>query len=289
MIRRSLKRVVDLLLARQRLEDLSRATAVEQKILISQYRLLADRDPKALPPLFEAGFKCRSQFEEDGILLLLFSLLPTGNRRCLEIGCGNGRECMTANLILNHGWWGWLFDGCRKNVADANEFFKSHGSTWLFPPRISQGFFSVDNVNDLVRKANVPQEIELLSLDIDGMDYWVWEALDAVDPLVVVIETNNIMSADKKLVAPYVADFVHDGTDFFGASLAAMASLATRKGYRLVGTHRYGFNAFFVKRGVGEEFFPEVTVDSCLGDPYSAHARQFRWPAVAARPWVQVA
>src|SRR5690606_29011385 len=97
--------------------------AAAQKSLMQQYRLLALNGPAALPSLQEAGFRKYSQFEEDGILLYLFSLVPPRQRRCVEICAGDGRECNTANLIINHGWWGHLFDGSEINVENGQRFF----------------------------------------------------------------------------------------------------------------------------------------------------------------------
>src|SRR5215203_6412332 len=85
--------------------------SVAQKALMQQYRLLASKGQELLPRLSDVGFRKYSQFEEDGILLYIFSLIPAVNRTCVEICAGDGRECMTANLIINHGWWGHLFDG----------------------------------------------------------------------------------------------------------------------------------------------------------------------------------
>ena len=90
--------------------------AVAQKTLMHQYRLLASRGDAWLPSMNDVGFRKYSQFEEDGILLYLFSLIPPINRTCVEICAGDGRECNTANLIINHGWWGHLFDGNEQNV-----------------------------------------------------------------------------------------------------------------------------------------------------------------------------
>jgi hypothetical protein len=85
--------------------------AVAQKTLMQQYRMLAALAPDRLPGFADAGFRKYSQFEEDGILLYIFSLVAPINRTCVEMCAGSGRQCNTANLIVNHGWWGWLFDG----------------------------------------------------------------------------------------------------------------------------------------------------------------------------------
>jgi hypothetical protein len=262
--------------------------AVAQKTLMQQYRLLALQGKEHLPNLRDAGFRKYSQFEEDGILLYLFSLIPPINRTCVEICAGNGRECNTANLIINHGWWGHLFDGNARNVEVATQFFAEHKDTFLHPPRFSKAWITAENVNELITQSGAAGPIDLLSLDIDGMDYWVWKAITVIQPQVVVCEIHNPIPADKALTVPYSPDFVLKTEDYAGASLAAMCKLGKEKGYRLVGTHRFGFNAFFVKHGVGVEFFPEVEAASCLMDPFSQLARRERWPKVQGLAWQEV-
>jgi hypothetical protein len=262
--------------------------AVAQKALSQQYRLLACKDPALLPSLRDVGFRKYSQFEEDGILLYIFSLISPINRTCVDIGAGDGRASNTANLIINHGWWGHLFDANEQNVKAGQAFFENNKDTFLYPPRFTKAWVTAENVNDCIIKSGVSGPIDLLSLDIDGMDYWVWKAVTVIEPQVVVCETHNVIPPDRALTVPYDAGFVLKSEDYLGASLAAMCKLGQEKGYRLIGTHRFGFNAFFMKSGVGEEFFPEVDVASCVQDPCSQLARKERWPHVKDCNWQEV-
>jgi hypothetical protein len=143
-------------------------------------------------------------------------------------------------------------------------------------------------VNDLIAASGASGPIDLLSLDIDGMDYWVWKAITVIDPQVVVCETHNPIPHDKALTVPYDPKFVFESENVRGASLAAMCKLGREKGYRLVGTHRFGFNAFFIKNNVAEAYFPEVDVASCVQDPYSKHVRKEIWPVAKEGKWVEV-
>jgi hypothetical protein len=262
--------------------------AAAQKAIMNQYRLLASVGKERLPSFRDVGFRKYSQFEEDGILLYIFSLIPTLNRKCVEICVGNGRDCNTANLIINHGWWGYLFDGNEQNVKAGTEFFSKNRDTSLYPPRFTRAWITAENVNNQIEKSGVSGPIDLLSLDIDGMDYWVWKTITVIDPQVVVCETHNPIPPDKALTVPYDPGFVHESEDYRGASLAAMCKLGREKGYRLVGTHRFGFNAFFIKNGVGEEFFPEVDPASCVNDPFSELAQKERWPKAKQFKWQEV-
>jgi hypothetical protein len=261
--------------------------AVAQKSLMQQYRLLVAGGGE-LPDLRDVGFRKYSQFEEDGLLLYIFSLIPPLNRTCVEICAGNGRQCNTANLIINHGWWGHLFDGNEQNVREGVEFFARHKDTFAYPPHFSHAWITAENVNDTIARSGASGPIDLLSIDIDGMDYWVWKAITIIQPQVVVCETHTPIPPDMALTVPYDPGFVFESKDYRGASLAAMCKLGREKGYRLVGTHRFGFNAFFIKDGIGETYFPEIPPASCVKDPYSEKTREANWPRVRKFEWQAV-
>jgi hypothetical protein len=261
--------------------------AVAQKALMQEYRLLAAHGKECLPPLSDVGFRNYSQSEEDGILLYLFSLISPINRKCVEICAGNGRECMTANLIVNYGWWGYLFDGMDANVQSAMRLFANNKDTFLHPPKFTKAWITAENVNEHLAAAGVTGPVDLLSLDLDGMDCRVWKAIKAIDPRVVVCETHNVAPIGRAITVPYDPKFVCNSENYRGASLEAMCRLGKEKGYRLVGTHRFGFNGFFVKDGVGNDFFPEVAASSCLSDPFS-EKRRHDWVEVASMPWHEV-
>jgi len=143
-------------------------------------------------------------------------------------------------------------------------------------------------VNEAISASGVSGDIDLLALDIDGMDYWVWKAIECIRPRVVVCETHNAIAADDPLTVPYDPKFVIRTPDYFGASLSAMTALGQEKGYRLVGTNRYGFNAFFVLKDIGADLLPTVTPAECLQDPFTLEARTLRWPKIEHMKWTRV-
>lgn len=257
-----------------------------QLILYHGYKEMAARG--VVPGLSEVGFRCFSQFEEDGILLFIFAIIGMTNKTAVEICAGNGTESMTANLILNHGWWGHLFDGDQRKVDEGREFYGNSKDTWLYPPRFNQAWITAANVNDVIRSSGVEGDIDLLALDIDGMDYWVWNAIECIRPRVVVCETHNVIGPDDALTVPYDPNFVTSTPDYHSASLAAMTKLAERRGYRLVGTHRYGFNAFFIANEIAADRLPAVIPAQCLQDPCSREAHANKWPKVKGMNWVKV-
>jgi hypothetical protein len=238
------------------------------------YRDRAERGA-SLPTFDDVEFKAYSQNSEDGILLYLFSLLGAPTKKVVEICAGDGIECNAANLIINHGWQGLLVDGDARRVATGRRFYGSLAETSWLPPRMVKAWVTTENVNRLLVENGVTGEVDLLSLDLDGNDYWIWKAIDAVRPRVVVAEYNWTWGPAESKTIPYQPDFAlpapegrsHADNIYFGASLNALVGLARSKGYRLVGCQRWGFNAFFVEDGVGEAWFPEVSPAECFDTP----------------------
>jgi hypothetical protein len=238
---------------------------IAQVLLRLQYQEIARRGIN-LPDFSDVEFRCYSQNSEDGILLYIFSLIGTTNRRVVEICAGDGIECNAANLIVNHGWQGLLFDGSEDQVARGREFYSSCRNTCISPPTFLQAWVTAENVNALVSGAGFGGDIDLLSVDVDGNDYWIWKALSVVNPRVVVLEFNAACGPEKSITISYKPDFVLDFSKQpyrCGASLPAFVKLARTKGYRLVGVQSLGFNAFFVRDGVGEALLPERSVQEC--------------------------
>jgi hypothetical protein len=268
--------------------------AASQLHLQMGYRALAESGKK-LPGLGDVGFKCFSQTDEDGILLYLFALLGTQNKLCLELCAGDGIECNCANLIVHHGWHGLLIDGDKGAVERGRDFYSRNPHTYVYPPLMAHAWVTRDNVNDLIRSNGLEGEIDLMSLDMDGVDYWIWKAMTVVQPRVVVVEYQDIIGPEKALTVPYSEDFnayEHPTTlgmpNFCGASLPAFVKLAKAKGYRLVGCNRYGYNAFFVRNDLGEAVIPEVSAKSCFTHPKVLWGMKERFPSVKDHPWVEV-
>lgn len=264
---------------------------VVQKLLFQHYKSLL-HSGEQLPKFEETGFRVFSQNDEDGYLLYIFSLIGTTNRHVVEICAGDGIQCNAANLIVNHGWTGLLFDGSKENLEKGKKFYDKCPDTFCWPPKLVSAWITAENIDRLIIDNGFTGEIDLLSLDIDGMDYWIWKAIDCINPRVVVLEYNNLWSSDKAVTIPYQPDFVAEysqfGSDYCGASLAAFVKLGKEKGYRLVGCNRYGFNAFFIRTGIAEDVFPEIPVSQCLTHPFAEYAMKHRFPNVVNRPWVEV-
>jgi hypothetical protein len=279
------------LLERSGAGTISPANNVSQLILLNQYRDLV-HGKRPLPSLAEVEFRAFSQQGEDGILLYVFALLGMGERRCVEICAGDGIECNTTNLIVNHGWNGLLFDGDKRLVEKGRAYYSRLGDTAAYPPAFVNAWITRENVNELLKQNGFEGPVDLLSLDLDGVDYWIWQAIEAIRPRVVIAEVQCIWGADRSVTVPYSGTFkapVHDRFKVYcGASLPAFVKLARTKGYRLVGVQRLGFNAVFVADGLGEELLPEVEVATCMDRPFVSWARRELLPKVAELDWVEV-
>ncbi len=195
--------------------------------------------------------KVYSQNGEDGLLLFIFSQVDTTNRTLVEFGIETGRECNAANLLIHFGWNGLLMDGSPKYARRAREYYDRFPHTQDPSLKIQQSFVTVENINKTLSDNQIQGEIDLLSIDIDGNDYWVWEAINVVDPRVVVIEINASFGPDRAITVEYDEQFrrfsKHRSGWYHGASLAALEKLGARQGYSLVAVDSTGSNAFFVK------------------------------------------
>jgi hypothetical protein len=198
---------------------------------------------------FELRFS--SQHGEDGILLFLFSKVGTRRLGFVEFGAGGGNECNTANLSIFHGWSGLLMDSAARNVRFARAYYGSLQPRPTGEISVKQAFITSENINSLLLEHGALEEIDLLSIDLDGNDFWVWQALTVVNPRVVVIEYNATFGFERALTIPYDPIFErhkeHRSGFYHGASLQAINKLAISKGYTLVGCESSGVNAFFVR------------------------------------------
>ena len=199
-------------------------------------------------------FSLSSQNEEDGIIHAIFDTVGEGSRRFVEIGAGtNGGN--SGFLASECGWSGMMLEANEDRLSKLKMHFEPLGITCL------GNWVARENINDFIRDSGCEGEIDLLSIDIDGNDYWIWEAITACSPRLVTIEYNSLFGPDRAVVVPYDPEFdrhrfveaAEGGHYYFGASLQALSRLAEQKGYRLVVTEPRGVNAFFLRNDVGQE------------------------------------
>jgi len=200
--------------------------------------------------LHDYEFKVYSQWGEDGIINYLIRNVAIKNNAFVEFGVGNYMEANTRFLLVNKNWSGLVIEADSANVS----FIKSDPIYWRNNLKADCTFITKDNINELLKTNDVIGDIGLLSIDIDGNDYWVWREIDVISPRIVVIEYNYRFGADNAVTIPYDANFVrqkaHYSMIYFGASLKALVNLGKKKGYSFVGCNSNGLNAFFVRTDI---------------------------------------
>jgi hypothetical protein len=182
-----------------------------------------------------------SQNGEDGMLRELFRRLGAGDRRFVEFGVGDGRECNTAALV-RRGWRGLMIEGDPTAYARLRTTYAGYGDV-----ATTSAFVTAETIAGIFRRHHVPAGFDLLSIDVDGNDYWIWEALAAYRPRVVTIEYNAAHPPPERWVMAYNPAHHWAGDGYYGASLASLEALGTHLGYALIGTDAHGVNAFFIR------------------------------------------
>jgi hypothetical protein len=279
-IREYLKRTRDRLSGSAHLR--AQLLALEQRLRLLQEAVgrLEMRQTAALPVEDLEGheFRVFSQWGEDGIIQHLVRQVPIGRRIFVEFGVENYEEANTRFLLVNDNWSGLVMDASSRHIAH----IRNSREYWLYNLKVAEAFITRDNINRLLAENGVAGPIGLLSIDIDGMDYWIWEAIEVVEPAIVVIEYNYRFGPDEAVTVPYDDRFdrwkAHHSILYYGASLRALCLLAERKGYALVGVGSAGLNAFFVRRELRPDSLPEVSPEEAYreGQYCEAHDEQGR-------------
>lgn len=219
----------------------------KQVLLLAQMQSKNNRNLAQIDHLGDVEFSAYSQWGEDGIIDWLISKLPEIPKTFVEFGVENYRESNTRLLLQLRNWRGLIMDSSRTCIED----IRSQEIYWRYSLNAIQAFIKKENINKLLNDGGMNGEIGLLSIDIDGNDYWVWEQLEVVNPAIVVIEYNAVFGDLHALTIPYSNDFyrtkAHHSNLYFGASLPALTMLADRKGYTFIGTTTSGVNAFFIR------------------------------------------
>ena len=228
----------------------ARGIDVAERTLFLQGQMAARGQAKdrRVNDLSEVEFRVYSQWGEDGIIEWLVGQLVVPNRRFVEFGVEDFREANCRFLLRHRGWKGLVMDGSERNM----EALKADPVYWQHDLTARAAFVTAENINGLIADAGFAGPLGLLSIDVDGNDYWIWKAIDAVDAAIVSCEFNAVLGDRHALAIPYNPAFArraaHTSGLYWGASIAALRQLAEQKGYVFVGTNSAGMNAFFVKR-----------------------------------------
>ena len=217
-------------------------------------KLLIERNKsKKIEKIEDIEFKIFSQFGDDGIIQFLIDKLEIDYeyQNFIEFGVEDYSEANTKFLLFNNNWSGLILDSSNENI----ENIKKNNFFWKFDLEAIECFIKKENINSIITNSNIyKKKIGILSIDIDGNDYWVWKEINVIDPLIVIVEYNSSFGFEKKVSIPYNQSFerskAHHSNLYWGASIEALKFLAAQKGYNFLTTNSAGNNAYFIKKNL---------------------------------------
>lgn len=226
-------------------------------LLAAQPLCEANKNRGEVKTLRDVEFRVFSQWGDDGIIQWLVSKVPIAHKTFVEFGVQDYRESNTRFLLLHDNWDGLVMDGSKAHVEAITRAW------WFWRQSLCARhvFLTRENVETEIQASGFPTDLGLLHIDVDGNDYWLWEALHVVSPRIMIIEYNSVFGGSRPIATPYDPAFVrtdaHHSNLYFGASLAALCHIAAKKGYAFVGSNSAGNNAYFVRRDVLPVDVPE--------------------------------
>jgi len=218
-------------------------------IAVNQGRILSELNArKTSTQITDYEFKVFSQSGEDGIIQFLTSRLAIQNQTFVEFGTEDFRESNCRFLLVKDGWRGFIIDGSTRNI----ERLRSSGYYWRYPLQSRIAFITRENIGAILEESGFDKNAGILSIDIDGVDFYVLTELRDWKPSILIVEYNAVFGRQRPVSVPYDPEFrrtsKHFSNLYYGASLPAFDSLLSGRGYALVGTNSTGNNAFFVRR-----------------------------------------
>jgi hypothetical protein len=244
------------------------------EVKINQGSILALlHERQATKDLMDYEFKVFSQWGEDGIIQHLCKSVTIKNRTFIEFGVECFFESNCRFLLMKDNWSGFVIDGSSENIRKLrNSYFY-----WKHDLQAIDAFITRENINELLAQSGFDEDLGILSIDLDGNDFHVLDAIKHFKPRILVCEYNGVFGGVRKITIPYDATFnrtrSHYSNLYFGASLAAITYLANKRGYSLVGTNSAGGNAFFVRNDLVTD---KVAVISSAEAYFPSHLRESR-------------
>ncbi len=203
--------------------------------------------------IHESEFKIFSQFGNDGIIQWIISKIGSQiPHTFIEFGVENYEESNTRFLLMHDNWKGLIIDGSQKNI----DHVKHSSYYWKNDVTAVSEFITRENINKIFTDNKFSGEIGILSIDIDGNDYWIWKEINSVSPCVLICEYNSVFGGNKKVTIPYNEKFYranylggggHFSYLYWGASISAFTDLSEKKGYSCIGSDSVGNSVFFVR------------------------------------------
>lgn len=231
------------------------------KLLVNQQRTINSTN------INDYEFKIFSQFGDDGIIQYLIHTLNINHNCFIEFGVEDYSESNTRFLLMNNNWSGFVIDGSIDNInrLTNSDYF------WRYDLQATAEFITAENINTIIEKSGM-SDIGILSIDIDGNDFFVLKAIDLskINPDILILEYNSVFGSKRKITIPYDPKFQrtekHYSNLYWGASLPALDQLAQEKGYGLIGSNLAGNNAYFLRKDLLNNVFSQKSADSVWKD-----------------------
>jgi len=218
----------------------------ENRILLGKQLSIEIKKMPVTTKIEETEFKVFSQWGDDGIIQFLINNIDISSKRFIEFGVEDFTESNCRFLLMNDNWSGLVIDGSQSNI----NYIKKDQISWKYDLLAHCEFIKKDNINRIFKENGFEGDIGILSIDIDGNDYYIWDQIDTVTPDIVIVEYNSVFG-HRPISVPYNDNFyildAHFSHLYFGASLQGFNQLAKQKGYSFVGCNSTGINAYFIK------------------------------------------
>lgn len=223
-------------------------------MLLSKISVNNIKNIEKILSLKDVEFKVFSQWGEDGIIQYLIQRIEIKYKYFIEFGVGDYTESNTRFLLMNDNWSGLIIDASQQNI----DYIKKDNIFWKYDLKAVNLFITKENINSILSENIDEKDVGLLSIDIDGNDYWIWKEINVINPRIVICEYNSIFGNKLKITVPYDENFnrtnKHYSNLYFGASLPALCVLAEEKGYDFIGCTSAGNNAFFIRKDLSKPF-----------------------------------
>jgi hypothetical protein len=197
----------------------------------------------------QAEFSVYSQWGDDGIIDFLVNYLDIPEKKFIEFGVGDYTESNTRYLLEMYNWSGLVIDGS----SDYIKKIKAQELYWKYSLTAVNSFVTTENINTIFKQNNFSGDIGILHIDIDGNDYWIWNCITEVNPVIVIMEFNSFYGKSAPYTVPYNPtfsrfDIIEKSHIFWGASISSLCDLAESKGYAFIGCNSNANNSYFVRK-----------------------------------------
>ena len=258
----------------KKLRTLLQSEQLNETILMSQGKILEELySKKQTKNLSDYEWKIYSQWGEDGIIQFLIREVTIQYKTFIEFGVEDFRESNCRYLLMSSDWQGFVIDGSSENISRLqNSYFY-----WRHDLQSMAAFVDKENINGLLKKSNFNRDLGILSVDIDGNDYHILNAINEFEPRIIISEFNPYFGTERTVSVPYDPKFYrtekHYSNLYYGASIKAIEHLLIEKGYTLVGTGMTGGNAYFVRNDLMTEKLSKLAKNAIN---FNGHCRESR-------------